>query len=249
MHTNMGLGQKIRVAYVEDDENCREVISNELEDHGLNVQSFGNSNALLGWLAAPVDAHVMLLDWDLPDISGIDLVTELSRRGVAVPVIFLTGYATSAQYEMLALERGALDFIDKTRGVDVLVKRLRLAVASSRTHRTIAPAPSVQHGRLALRPSVARAYWEDKDLELTLTEFKIISLLVVQPGRFASYREIYDCMHYVGFLAGCGEDGFRINVRSCIKRIRNKFRAIDPAFSAIGNHPAIGYCWSNDSGG
>ena len=98
MHTNLRPSQKIRVAYVEDDENCREVISNELKDYGLNVQSFGNGNALLGWLAAPVDAHVMLLDWDLPDISGIDLVTELSRRGVAVPVIFLTGYATSAQW-------------------------------------------------------------------------------------------------------------------------------------------------------
>ena len=43
--------------------------------------------------------------------------------------------------------------------------------------------------------------------------------------------------------AGCGEDGFRANVRSAIKRIRNKFRACDPTFDKIENYTSFGYCW------
>jgi hypothetical protein len=51
--------------------------------------------------------------------------------------------------------------------------------------------------------------------------------LVSNVGRWVTYRAIYDCMHY-GFIAGGGDDGYRGNVRSAIKRIRNKFRDLDP---------------------
>jgi two-component system response regulator ChvI len=50
-------------------------------------------------------------------------------------------------------------------------------------------------------------------------------------------------MHYEGFIAGSGDDGYRTNVRSTIKRIRNKFREIDPVFEEIKNSVALGYCW------
>jgi two-component system response regulator ChvI len=68
-------------------------------------------------------------------------------------------------------------------------------------------------------------------------------LLAAMPGRFASYRQIYDCMHYAGFMAEFGDHGFRTNVRSALKRIRNKFRAYEPHFAEIENHPGIGYRW------
>ena len=50
-------------------------------------------------------------------------------------------------------------------------------------------------------------------------------------------------MHYEGFIAGCGADGYKANVRSAIKRIRNKFRDCDPGFSKIENYTSFGYCW------
>jgi two-component system response regulator ChvI len=52
-------------------------------------------------------------------------------------------------------------------------------------------------------------------------------------------------MHYVGFVAGIGDDGYRTNVRSAIKRIRGKFRAIDAEFQEIQNCAAIGYSWGS----
>ena len=62
-------------------------------------------------------------------------------------------------------------------------------------------------------------------------------------GSFVTYRTLYDRMRSEGFIAGAGEDGYRANVRSAIKRIRNKFRACDPAFDKIKNYTSFRYCW------
>ena len=60
---------------------------------------------------------------------------------------------------------------------------------------------------------------------------------------YVTYRAIYDRLHYEGFIAGSGADGYRANVRSAIKRIRNKFRDFDPTFDQIENYTSFGYCW------
>ena len=90
---------------------------------------------------------------------------------------------------------------------------------------------------------MSRALWEGQDVDLTVTEYRIVELLALQAGQFFSYRQIYDRMHYVGFIAGGLEDGFRTNVRSALKRIRNKFRGFSPDFAEIENHIGLGYRW------
>ena len=80
-------------------------------------------------------------------------------------------------------------------------------------------------------------------MRLTVGEFKIVQLLASNAGREMSYRSIYDCLHYKGFIAGAGKTGFRINVRSVIRNIRVKFKQCDPAFDEIVNHSTLGYLW------
>ena len=94
-----------------------------------------------------------------------------------------------------------------------------------------------------LKPRVSQAFWDLIELNLTVGEFNIVRLLVSSAGNHATYRAIQDCMHDVGFIVGRGEHGYRINVRSSIKRIRNKFRLIDPEFAEIENYPSFGYRW------
>jgi len=98
-------------------------------------------------------------------------------------------------------------------------------------------------GKLLLRPSVSRAYWDAADLGLTLGEYNIVRLPASSVGRYVTYRAIYDELHYEGFIAGSGADGYRANVRSAIKRIRNKIRDVDPTFDKIENYIGFGYCW------
>ena len=98
-------------------------------------------------------------------------------------------------------------------------------------------------GKLLLRPDIGRACWKGVDVGLTLGEYNIVHLLASNAGQYVTYRAIYDRLHYEGFIAGSGVDGYRANVRSAIKRIRNRFGALDPAFNEIENYQSFGYCW------
>jgi two-component system, OmpR family, response regulator ChvI len=232
----------IRVLIVEDDENYREIVSSELEWHGFAVRSFADGDALLGSLDAVAEVDVIVLDWRLPTISGIDLLPQLRRRGVNLPVVFLTSHADPT-YEKLAFERGALDFVDKTRGVEVLASRLRLAVKSGKPAATPEAEKPIICGKLILSPSTGRAYWNEVDVGLTVGEYDIVLFLTSNVGNYETYRAIYDVQHYEGFVAGQGDQGYRTNVRSSIKRIRRKFCEVDSTFSEIQNSQTHGYRW------
>jgi two-component system, OmpR family, response regulator ChvI len=237
-----GEADPIRVVIVEDDENYREIVSSELEWHGFAVRSFPDGDALLGSLDAAAEADVIVLDWWLPTISGIDLLPELRQRGVTLPVVFLTSHADPT-YEKRAFERGALDFVDKTRGVEILASRLRLAAKSGKRAATPEADKPVICGKLVLSPGTGRAYWNEVDVGLTVSEYDIVHFLASNVGNYETYRAIYDIQYYEGFAAGLGEQGYRTNVRSSIKRIRRKFCEVDPTFSEIQNSQTHGYRW------
>jgi two-component system, OmpR family, response regulator ChvI len=195
---------------------------------------------LLGSLDTAAEADVIILDWRLPNISGIDLLPQLRQRGVNLPVVFLTSHPEPAN-EKLAFERGALDFVDKTRGVEILARRLRL-VAGKPAATPEAEKPIVC-GKLVLSPSASRAYWKEVDVGLTVGEYDIVHFLASNVGNYETYRAIYDLQYYDGFHAGNGVDGYRTNVRSSIKRIRRKFCEVDSTFSEIQNSQSRGYRW------
>ena len=239
------LGQDpIRVLHVEDDPNCREAIADQLSDQGFAVRSFADALSLADGLSVAGEADIILLDWDLPDVSGIELLVELRQCGVNLPVVFLTGYGFKAQ-ENLAFEAGAVDFIDKARGVEILARRLRRLVRSPKPAAASASASLVVCGKLVLNPNVRRASWNDRDAGLTLGEYNIVHLLASNAGRWVTFRAIYDCVHYEGFVGGRGEDGYRINVRAIIRRIRKKFLQCDETFAVIENFTGLGYRWTN----
>jgi two-component system response regulator ChvI len=225
----------IRVLLIEDGVIDRGFLTDELSKQGFAVRKIAS---LAGAPHAARDADVIVLHCDCAKISSIDLLVNLHRQGVKVPVVMLTGEALPA-HECLAFDRGAVDVICKSRGSDVLIRRLKSVVKASR--RTDQPrcGRSMICGKLLLRPNASRACWMDADLDLSLGEYNIVYLLASNVGRYVTYRAIYDRLHYEGFIA----DGYRDNVRSAIRRIRNKFRSIDPTFDKIENYSSFGYCW------
>ena len=70
----------IRVVLVEDDELYRETLTYELSRQGFVVRSFSDGTSLLDSLNAAIDADVVILDWRLPKMSGIDLLLQLRRH-------------------------------------------------------------------------------------------------------------------------------------------------------------------------
>ena len=233
---------RVKLVLVDDDADYREAASAELAELAFEVLAFATGEEMLEYFAQNNDADIIVLDWKLPGGLGIDLLPKLHDRGIRLPVVFLTGMPATA-YENAALDRGALDFVDKARGVPILAKRIRLILDSHRRARETPAKSALACGKLTLRPDVNRAFWDNRDVNLTVTEFNIVHLMVAHAGEHVTYRSIYDCVHHAGFVAGNGDEGYRTNVRSSIKRIRNKFRALDGEFSEIENFPAFGYRW------
>lgn len=234
----------IRVVLIEDDEHYRNSLISELSERGFAVQSFADGESILDSLHTVAESDVILLDWNLPKISGIDLLPQLRRHGVRLPVIFLTVH-TGAAYESLAFERGAADFIDKQRGVQVLVRRLERVVEAGKSTAHSYSQKKIAVGKLVLHSTVSQAYWNDFAIDLTVGEYRIVHLLATNAGRYVPARTIYDQFHHRRVVSRPDDHGYRTNVRTMIKRIRRKFRECDPAFAEIQNFVALGYCWND----
>ena len=236
----------VRVLLVEGVEHDREALVAELSERGFIVQGIADATGLVGLLDSAVEADVIVLEWKLPKTSGIDLLSQLRQRGVSVPVVFLTSHAQQAN-EKLAFERGAVDFIDKARGVEILASRLRLVSETGKPTADLQADKLMACGKLVLRPESSRAYWNEVDVGLTVGEYKIVHLLASNAGSCVTYRAIYDRLTYEGFIAGVGNIGYRTNVRSAIRKIRSKFRKCDSAFVEIENYAGFGYRWGQAS--
>ena len=232
------------VVVVDDDPLFRETLCGNLEDNGYRTVGLDGGRAIIDYFEKGGSAAAVLLDWQMPDVDGPAVLRQLRAAGRPTPILFLTGHSQPI-YEEAALVQGAVDFIDKSRSFAIILQLLRLAIGGAKTggSESAEPTGAGSHGPLFLDVGSARAMWRDTQVDLTLTEFKVVQLLASRAGRDVSYREIYDVVRGAGFRAGSGEDGYRANVRALVKRVRQKFRAIDSDFTALENYPGFGYRW------
>jgi two-component system response regulator ChvI len=240
-----------RIMIVDDDGMFRESLAQNLSDVGFTIQCFADGPAALRHLTDEGPPDMILLDWKMPGMTGIEVLRELRDRNFETPVVFLTVLSDQI-YEEAGLLGGAVDFIEKSRGFAILSRRIELILKGSKgndAQRQAQPQPeTATHGHVRLHRDVNRAFWKDVQVDLTLTEFQMVDYLVTRAGRDVRYRELYDIVHGEGFAAGQGEIGFRANVRAFIKRIRQKFRDVDSEFAQIENYPGFGYRWSDGDG-
>jgi two-component system response regulator ChvI len=231
------------VTVVDDDELFLESVSTNLADAGYRTDSFLGGAEAIRHLCGGPSADLVLLDWKMPGISGIEVMQRLRAEKIDIPIIFLTVLSDQI-YEEAGLLGGAVDFVEKSRSFAILLKRIELILGGSKKRwQAQQPKEGAAHDGLTLRYDSRRVLWHEANVALTLTEFNIVAYLTEHADRDVSYREIYDIVHGEGFVAGDGEIGFRTNVRAFIKRIRQKFRDVDPQFSQIKNYPGFGYRW------
>jgi two-component system response regulator ChvI len=216
-------------------------------DEDFQVTDFSNGAQGLKFFADGGAADVLLLDWKMPGMDGLEVLRRLRAAEVGVPVILLTVLSDQV-YEEAALEGGAVDFIEKSRSFSILLKRLQLITAGVKGGGAKAAAGSdtTRIGLLELKHASKRTLWNEQRIDLTIREFNIVALLVSRAGEDVTYREIYDTVHGAGFVAGYGAEGYRANVRTIIKRIRQRFRDVNESFTAIKNYPGFGYRWDAD---
>jgi FixJ family two-component response regulator len=124
---------KPAVFVVDEDPAVRDGLKEMLEAHAFHVIEFVTAEDFIDRYN-PDQPGCLLLDLQLPGMSGTDLQQELLNRNIRVPIIFLTGHGDIAN-SVRALKAGAVDFLEKPPAKNVLLERLRAALAIDAKHR------------------------------------------------------------------------------------------------------------------
>jgi two-component system response regulator ChvI len=235
------------IALVDDDRNILATLSIALQSEGFATRLYSDgATALKALLENPPD--LAIFDIKMPRMDGMELLHKL-RESTDLPVIFLTS-KDSEQDEAQGLAMGADDYIAKPFSQRLLVARIR-AILRRTAYRTgtepqagdgagePAPAP-FSRGRLVMDPARHRVDWDGKPVSLTVTEFLVLEALAQRPGLIKSRNQLMD--------AAYSDDVFVDDrtVDSHIKRLRRKFREVDPNFSAIETLYGAGYSFSDE---
>ena len=229
---------KQTIALIDDDRNILTSISMALEKEGFNVQTYlDGESALIGLSRTPPDLAVV--DIKMPKMDGEELLKKL-RKKTSLPIIFLTSKDEEVD-ELLSLKLGADDFIKKSGGfsIKVLIERIRVQLRKKDIN--IDDSKNIiQHGKLKLDPSQLECEWGGKQLpdKLTTTEFLIVKELAKRPGIIKERSQLMDIAYREDTEI---EDR---TIDSHVKRIRKKFKKIDPDFSAIETRYGSGYRWN-----
>jgi len=235
-----------RILIVDDDVLFRESLGHNLAHVDFDVEEVGSGLEAIARLQNANMPDLVLLDWKMPGMNGIEVLRQLRAARILVPVLFLT-VLSDQMYEEAALQVGAVDFVEKHRAFTILLKRIELILAGTKAGAPASPgqsdAGSLRVGPLELRFDINRALWRGQRADLSLTEFRVVSRLASAAGADISHRELYDIVKGEGFIAGQGPDGYRANVRTTIKRVRQKFKVVDSSFQQIETYNGFGYRW------
>jgi two-component system response regulator ChvI len=227
------------IALVDDDRNILTSVSIALQAEGFVTRVYSDGGtALKAFADNPPDLGVF--DIKMPAMDGMELLRRL-REFSSMPVIFLTSKDDELD-EALGLAMGADDYIAKPFSQRLLIARIRAIIRRQELARGEAAAtqddaeqPLLERGRLVMDPARHKVLWGGKDVSLTVTEFLILEALAQRPGVVKNRNQLLD----VAYNDDVYVDDRTID--SHIKRIRRKFRAVDPEFDAIETLYGVGY--------
>ena len=214
----------MRLLLVEDDPMIGASVHRGLRQEGLSVD----------WVRDGVQAELaiangvyemILLDLGLPRKSGLELLTSLRRRGIAIPVLVITARDSVAD-RVKGLDAGADDYLVKPFDLDELSARIR---ALMRRHSGRA-ALVIEHGSLALNPATHEVSLDGAAINLSKREFALLRALLEQPGVPLSRAQLEEKLY------GWGEEVESNTVEVYIHSLRRKLGA-----EWIKNVRGVGY--------
>jgi FixJ family two-component response regulator len=129
----MKVGPPPVVFVVDDDPAMRDSLRWLIESTGLQVETFADAQTFLARIR-PELPGCLVLDVRMPGMSGLDLQAELTRRGIGLPTIVVTGHA-EVPMAVRAVKAGAIDFIEKPFSDQLLLDRVRQGIEMDRQER------------------------------------------------------------------------------------------------------------------
>jgi DNA-binding response OmpR family regulator len=179
----------MRVLIIEDDRAMSTLLQQGLQEEHHVVSSAADGQIGLE-LAKSYQFDVIVLDWMLPGMDGLEVMRRLRKTGNSSPILMLT--ARDAVFDIVkALDVGADDYLTKPFSFAEFLARLR---ALSR--RQIAPtrATQIEIGDLVLDPGTHQVFRGKQEIRLTPTEYKLLEFLMRRAGLVASRRAIVEAV-------------------------------------------------------
>ena len=226
------------ITLIDDDENIVASVSLALESQGHTVNAYyDGASGLQALEKAPPD--LAILDVKMPRMDGMEVLRRL-RQSSDLPVIILTSKDEEID-EILGFNLGADDYVHKPFSQRLLLERVRAVLRRARPEgeedEDGQPGgnKSLKRGQLTLDPARHACLWDGRPVRLTVTEFLLLQALAQRPGFVKSRDNLMDAAY---------EDQVYVDDRtidSHIKRMRKKFRVVDPEFDAIETLYGVGY--------
>lgn len=207
-----------RVLVVDDEENISFLVGSALRLRGHRVETAGTGAAALA-AAASLDPQVVVLDIQLPDVDGYEVLRRLRAAGSRAAVIFLTARGTTGD-RVRGLTSGGDDYVVKPFALEELVARVQLAL--SRGGVRAEAATRWQVADLVLDADAHRVWRGGREATLSATEFKLLACLMANAGRVVTRGQILDQVWQYDFG---GESAI---IESFVSSLRKKVDADGP---------------------
>ncbi len=178
-----------KVLVIEDEEAISHLLEYNLSAEGFTVLIVDDGDeALIS--TTEFEPDIILLDWMLPNTSGIEICRQLRAREAtyAIPIIMLTARGEEDD-RLRGFDKGADDYITKPFSMSELVARIRAVLR--RTNPGIA-ANTVTFGDITLDRETMRVKRADRTVALGPTEFRLLDVLITRPGRVFSREQLLD---------------------------------------------------------
>jgi two-component system KDP operon response regulator KdpE len=174
-----------RVLVVDDEPQLLRALALNLTSRKFDVSTAATATEALNQVQR-LPPDVLVLDLGLPDLDGSDVIRELQQRGLALPIIVISARNTS-QDKVAALELGAADYLTKPFDMAEFIARVRAAARRTTMH-TAGVHSAI--GDVDIDLDTHTALHEGALVHLTRTEWRILEVLLRQPGQLVTAREL-----------------------------------------------------------
>ena len=175
--------KKFHIAVVEDDLTFASEMEEFLGAAGYTVSSYDSSQKFLVALRQS-ECDLLIVDWSIPDLSGIEVLEYIRKFHPDMPAIMLTARAENIDI-VRGLEAGADDYVAKPVDPDVLAQRIKSLLRRSKGE-VKNVSENVILGRYLLRPSTSTIYLGDEEIVVPKREFDMAMLFFTNPNRLLS---------------------------------------------------------------
>jgi DNA-binding response OmpR family regulator len=213
------------VLVVEDDRELREVVRRYLERAGHPVHTTGSGAEALTLLGGG-GLDLVVLDLGLPDVDGLEVLAAAHADGREVPVVVLTARSRVAD-RIDGLRRGADDYVTKPFSPTELVLRVQAVLHRTRGGGGVVDAITYGGGKLRIDDARHEALLDGVQLELTPTEWGLLTALAAAPGRVFSRYEL------VNRVRGYEFAGYERTIDSHVKNLRRKLGTADDLVETV----------------